>query len=396
MQEVLSSKLILVVALGFLVILGAALFIQSPDAPPPNPSNTEDNCICIQILDPVCGDDGNTYGNPCMAECAGVSIAHTGDCSAPPTEIPTPSPVEAEDSSESERPRAPKQPSKPKSAPQSKPSATPPPALTTNNPNGPKIVIISPAPEASVSGVVAIAADVTDKTSVSKVEFYWNGALISADTYIPYAVSYDSLTGKNGPTTITIKAYNASRIMNQAAVGVLVVNPPTFRTMNVAPQNIAEGGTTVVRWEVDFAKSCIASEGWNGTKNTSGSETLKVYKTTQFTLECTGAGGKTSKYAALIVAGTPPLVSIKNPPSGTVVSNIITISAEASDNTGVNKVEFYWNSELIGADTTAPYSINYDTTKLQDSKYTIAVKAYDKGDNAAEDKLSVTTSNGNY
>jgi len=35
---------------------------------------------CISDYDPVCGVDGVTYKNPCMAEMAGVEIAHEGAC----------------------------------------------------------------------------------------------------------------------------------------------------------------------------------------------------------------------------------------------------------------------------------------------------------------------------
>ncbi len=38
------------------------------------------NCVCIEIFQPVCGTDGVTYANACLAGCASVDIASEGEC----------------------------------------------------------------------------------------------------------------------------------------------------------------------------------------------------------------------------------------------------------------------------------------------------------------------------
>jgi chitodextrinase len=90
---------------------------------------------------------------------------------------------------------------------------------------------------------------------------------------------------------------------------------------------------------------------------------------------------------------TVPTVSITAPAASATVSGQVDVTANASDNTQVAKVEFYVNSQLVGSDTTAPYAYKWDTTLSPNNTYTLLAKAYDSTGNTASDTRSVAVKN---
>jgi hypothetical protein len=107
-------------------------------------------------------------------------------------------------------------------------------------------------------------------------------------------------------------------------------------------------------------------------------------------------------YSTFIGGGTPnpgdttaPSTSITAPTGGSTVSgSAVTVSADATDNVGVSKVDFYAGATLIGTDTTAPYSVSWNTTSLANGSYSITSKASDAAGNVGSSAaVSVTVSN---
>ncbi len=90
---------------------------------------------------------------------------------------------------------------------------------------------------------------------------------------------------------------------------------------------------------------------------------------------------------------SPPAVSIKSPTEGASVSGTtVTISASASDDNAVAKVDFYVDGNLIGTDYTATdgFSVSWDSTKAAEGNHVLTAEATDTAGNTAPSEEEVT------
>lgn len=89
-----------------------------------------------------------------------------------------------------------------------------------------------------------------------------------------------------------------------------------------------------------------------------------------------------------------PNVSITSPQNGATVSGSVVISAMASDNVGVSKVEFHVDGVLKFADVSNPYAYSCDTASTANGPHTLKAKAFDAAGNTRESTvINVTVNN---
>jgi Bacterial Ig domain len=268
--------------------------------------------------------------------------------------------------------------------------------ITVNNEFVPPTTsITSPLSGALLQGNVTVNATASDNVAVARVEFYADSTLIGIDNTFPYSISWNSMTIGDGSHVLSAKAWDTSENATTSAAVPITIdnNSPTIAItsplnsaylrgiVTIAANATDSVGVTKVEFYVDgnLIGSDVSSPynfNWNTTGVVDGNHVLACRAYDQIG-HVTVSGNATVK-----VDNAPPLTSLTSPVGGTVVTFSITVTANASDNLSLNKVEFYADSILIASDTTSPYSAVWNSVKVSNGIHQLKCKAYDQAGNS--------------
>lgn len=145
---------------------------------------------------------------------------------------------------------------------------------------------------------------------------------------------------------------------------------------------------------------------WNTTTVPNGSYILsaKIYDNATLSVTTSNVVVTVNNVVVPPPDTTPPVVAMTSPAQGATVSGIIPLMANATDNAGVTKVEFYRSgtSTAIGNDTSGSngtsgiFDIAWNTTSVPNGTYSITAKAYDSAQNpntATSQAITVVVNN---
>ena len=88
------------------------------------------------------------------------------------------------------------------------------------------------------------------------------------------------------------------------------------------------------------------------------------------------------KCQVVTIDGGAPSVSVTSPQSGAVLTGTVTLQADASDDVSVDHVDFLVDGQVVGTDSTSPYSVAWDTSTVGNGAHSITARAVDGGNNA--------------
>jgi hypothetical protein len=283
--------------------------------------------------------------------------------------------------------------------------------VTPRAPTAPTLRIDSPTATASLvaPATVAIAASAADPSGlISRVRFFANGSLVGEDASAPYQASWSG--AGPGQYVLTAQALGASGVVASAPAVTIRVNPavstppptdplpppvtpptPNNPSVNVQLTAPREGevfvnqGTIGLTAAVSDPSAVAKVEFYRGSLhiNTASSQPY----TAKWTYAPTGTYALTARtylHNGVIQTSAPvtvhvtalPTVKLITPLAGTYPSatNVI-LTAAASDDGSIARVEFYEGARLLGQTTSAPFT--YTWQGAAEGTYLVTARAYD-------------------
>jgi chitinase len=266
-----------------------------------------------------------------------------------------------------------------------------------NDTTAPVVTIASPLNNTTVGKSAVVSANASDNVAVSKVAFYLNGVLSCTATAAPYNFTWNTQSLVSGSYTLSASAYDAAGNKGQSGiVTVKVFNDKVAPTVSIASIVKSAGVATVAANASDNVGVSKVEFYVNGVLHSSS--TVAPYKFTWKTLtlasgsyslsfrayDAAGNVGQSASVTTTVSDTTAPSVSITSPVASSTATGTLAVSASASDNLGVKRVEFYLNGALQATSTSAPYGFSWSTTALANGAYTMSAKAYDAAGNVGQ------------
>jgi chitodextrinase len=290
--------------------------------------------------------------------------------------------------------------------------------LTVNpDTTAPTSSITSPANGSTVTDSISVSATATDDVAVAGVQFKLDGVnLGSEDTTSPYSISWNTTGTTNGSHTLTALTRDTFNNSSTATgVSVTVNNPVPDTQAPTVPTNLGTSGTTETTIGLTWSSSTdnVGVTGYKiyrngvqiGTSNNTTYQDTGLTPNTSYLYSVSAydaAGNNSAQTNQIAIATlndtTPPTVSISSPSSGATLSGTTTITALASDNISVVGVQFKLDGNNLGTeDTSAPYSITWDTTQATPGSHTLTAVSRDaRGNTTASASINVSVVTGPY
>jgi len=295
------------------------------------------------------------------------------------------------------------------------------------------VTITSPAPNATVSGKVTITANATSDAGIAKVQLLSGSTMKyqAKETTSPYTMIWDTTTLTPGKYTMTVKAFDNASTVNSKSIDLIVgfatgtdiinldITPPTISITSPATNSIvkelvpvtvnAKDETKMSKVELLIDGSVIKqsttapyTQSWDTNNYQVGDHTItaKAYDTSNNStlsapIKVSLIKVTTPPIATTTPTTTPstlPVVSIVSPTANATVSGKVTLTANATSDLGILKVQLYGglvggSSSYLGQSpsTASPYTLTWDTTTLTAGQYKLMVKAWDlKGSTTAQ------------
>ena len=150
-----------------------------------------------------------------------------------------------------------------------------------------------------------------------------------------------------------------------------------------------------------LAKTCTATAVWTQVTYGAASNAGHSVTLTLANHDDNYAGDATYTYFddVQVTTGTadttPPSTSVTAPANGATVNGTVSVTATASDNVGVTKMEIYIDGSLATSNTNATsLTYSWNTTTVANGSHTIQSKAYDAAGNVGSSStITVTVSN---